>query len=354
MTDTAQPMLAAENVALDNAADAFKAFLNPEPAQPRDEVGRFASPQPAADQGDDLTDDEAVIGADKEGVELDDDQETDEAAEEAQLEAVDMPSSWGEGDAELWAQLSPEAQARIVEREAQRDAGLNQKLMEAANVRKALEAQAQEANANRDAYAQAIDQVVGMIQFPKPNPVDYGMGTEHYNRDGYDLAVYQWEQAQGQIQGLLQQRQQIAAQQEQEAQLARQAALQEIESVAWPRLVETVPELSDPAKGREIIADIVKFAVSEGLPEDAFRNGNVNSHEMRLLWMAKEYQRIKAAEKRVKAGNPPPKPAAPAVRPGGVTTRATVQASRLNKAQSRLAQEGSIEAGAAVFKQLIR
>ena len=349
--DTAQSIGSAENIALDDAASAFKAFTNPEPAQPRNDRGQFASAQQEAVEEEELPEVEVAQGIDDAE---DDAQEVDEAAEEAQPEAVDMPSSWSKEDADLWSSLPTEAQAKIAEREAQRDAGLNSKLQEAANARKAVEQQAAEANANRDAYARAIDEVVGLLQFPKPNPVDYGMGTEHYNRDAYDLAHYQWEQAQGQLQSLYQQRQQIAAQQEPEANQQRQAAMAEVEAVAWPKLVETVPELSDPTKGREIIGDIVKFAVSEGLPEDAFRTGQVNSHEMRLLWMAKEYQRIKAAEKRVKAGNPPPKPATPAVRPGGVTPRATVQAGRLYKAQSRLAQEGSIEAGAAVFKQLIR
>lgn len=352
MQDTAQPEMAADpNAQLEGAADAFKAFLNPTPAQPRNDRGQFASDQEEAAEVDDLP-----YQADAEAGEPgeDDDQEVDEAAEEAQPEAVDMPSSWSKEDADLWSSLPTEAQAKIAEREAQRDQGLNSKLQEAANARKLVEQQAAEANANRDAYAQAIDQVVGLLQFPKPDPAQYGLGTGNYDREAYDLAVYQWENAQGQLQSLHQQRQAIAAQQEAEAQQARQAAMAEIEQVAWPKLLEAVPELSDPEKGRGIIADIVKYAVAEGLPEDVFRNGSVNSHEMRLLWKAKEYDRIKAAGTRVNAGNPPPKPASPPVRPGGVTPRQTVQANRLGKAQERLAKEGSVEAGAAVFKQLFR
>ena len=350
MTDTAQPGLAAENVALEEAADAFKNFLNPSSAQPRDDQGRFAP----ADQevAEEEQEDIEEAAAPDEGGE-DDDQEVDEAAEEAQPDAVDMPSSWGKEDAELWATLPAEAQAKIAEREAQRDAGLNSKLQEAANARKLVEQQAAEANANRDAYARAIDEVVGLLSFPEPSPVDFGAGTENYDREGYDLAIYQWKQAQAQLGGLVQQRQAIAAQQEQEAERARITARQEIEEVAWPKLLSTIPELSDPAKGRQIIADIVEYAVSEGLPQEVFTAGQVNSHEMRLLWKAKEYDRIKSAEQRVKATNPPPKPATPAVKPGGVTPRQTIQANRLQKAQSRLAKEGSVEAGAAVFKHFL-
>lgn len=349
--ETAQPMLAAENVALDDAASAFKAFTDPAPAQPRNDRGQFAALSEEAEE-----DDELPVAQDAEdGIDDtdDDEQEVDEAAEEAQPDAVDMPSSWGKEDAELWQSLPADAQAKIAEREAQREAGLNSKLMEAANVRKAIEAQAAEANANRDAYAQAIDAVVGLIATPKPDPARYGLGTENFDRDSYDIALYNWEQTQGQVQSLLQQRQAIAAQQEQEAQAARQSAFQEVEQAAWPKFVETVPELADPVKGRQIIADLVQYAVAEGLPQEVFQAGTVNSHEMRLLWKAQQYDRIKSAETRVKAGNPPPKPASPPVRPGGVTPRATVQANRLGKAQSRLAKEGSIDAGAAVFKHFL-
>ena len=355
MQDTAQPLdVAADpNAQLENAADAFKAFLDPTPAQPRNDRGQFAADQEDAADDEELTGEvDAEDGIDDAGE--GDDQDVDEAADEAQPDAVDMPSSWSKDDAELWGSLSAEAQAKIAEREAQRDQGLNAKLQEAANARKLVEQRAAEANANRDAYAQAIDQVVGLLQLPKPDPTQYGMGTGQYDRDAYEIAVYQWENAQGQLQALHQQRQQITAQQEQEANQARQAAMAEVEQVAWPKFLETVPDLADPEKGRGIISDIVKFAVTEGLPEDVFRNGQVNSNEMRLLWEAMQYRQIKAAGQRVKAGNPPPKPATPPVRPGGVTPRATVKAARMDKAQARLAKEGSVEAGAAVFKQFFR
>src|SRR3546814_15297956 len=101
--------------------------------------------------------------------------------------------------------------------------------------------------------------------------------------------------SQAQVQSLLQQRQAIAAQQSQEEERARQTAFNEVEQAAWPKFVETVPELADPAKGRQVIADIVQYAVAEGLSQEAFRAGVVNSHEMRLLW--KEIGRASCRER---------------------------------------------------------
>lgn len=348
MTDTAQSPATAEN-AMDDAASAFKSFLNPEPAQLRDDEGRFASQsEPEAETEEEIEDEAPVDDGD------DDAQEVDEAADEAQPDAADMPSSWSKDDEELWNSLTPEAQAKIAEREAQRDAGLNQKLQEAANVRKLVEQQAAEANANRDAYAQAIDQVIGLINYPKPDPTQFGLGTGEYDRESYDLAIYQWEQTQGELQSLAQQRQAIAAQQEYETSQARLIAQQEVEQIAWPKFVADVPELQDAAKGRQVINELIEYAANAGIPKESFTVDGVTSREMHLLWKAQQYDRIKAAETRVKAKNPPPKPAAPAVKPGGITPRSTIQANRMGKAQARLAKEGSIEAGADVFKNFFR
>ena len=351
MTDPAQP-LAAENAGaqLDNAADAFKDFLNPAPAQPRDDNGRFAPVPEEAEPEEDVLEEQPTG-------ELDED-EVEEAPDEGQPESAELPSSWSKEDEDLWQSLPPEAQAKIAEREKQRDAGLNLKLQEAANARKLVEQQAAEANANRDRYAAAIDDVLSLVQIDKPNPVEYGLGTDAYNREAYDYALYQYDQAQATVSQLQQQRQMIAAQQAEEAERARILAHQEVEQVAWPRFLSDVPDLADQTKGRQIIADVVSYAKQSGIPDHVFDNPEsaktLTSAELHMAWKAMMYDRGKAAQQRVKATNPPPKPAAPPVKPGGITTRQTVQANRLGKAQERLRNEGSVEAGAAVFKQLFK
>lgn len=347
MTDTAQPMMAAENVALDNAADAFKSFTVQAPAQPRDEQGRFASPaaEPEFEEGaaelptaDDTQDELA---------------ETEQAAEEAQPEPVEMPSSWSKEKADVWEALPDDAKAYLAERETERDRAVNSKFQEAANARKASEAQLAEANANRDKFAQAIDTVLSLVQPQQPTPYDFGYGTESYDRDAYDIAKFQYEQQATIIEQLAQQRQEIAAQQAREQQEAATARLKEIEETWFPKFVAEVPDLQDPVKSSETVNSIVRYAVENGIPQEAFSDPNaITSAEMRIAWKAMQYDREQAAKARVKANNPPPKPAAPPVKPGGVTTRQAIQSTRLSQAKARLAQEGSIEAGADIFRQL--
>src|SRR3546814_121584 len=100
-TDTGQPGLAPENVALDEAANAFKTHLGQIPAPvARDDSGRFTST--AVQEEEEEIEAEVEAEAAPEAEEDAEQQETDEAADEAQPSPVDMPASWSKEDAEAW------------------------------------------------------------------------------------------------------------------------------------------------------------------------------------------------------------------------------------------------------------
>jgi hypothetical protein len=342
-------MAADPNVQLENAANAFKTALGQE-TQPRDDHGRFASAQ---EEEQDLTD------AEPQGeVEAEDDAEIEadaEADDESQPEQAKMPTSWSKEDADLWESLPADAQGKIAEREAQREQAVNQKFQEAANVRKATEAQLAEANANRDAYKQAIDDVLTLVQPVKPDPRAYGAGTGNYNREAYDLAVLQYEEQAAFVTQLRQQRESITAQQSEEAQRVFQEEIAAIEEVARPKFMADVPDLTDAQKAPQVLSEIVQYALECGIPPSVFEAENLNavtSAEMHLAWKAMQYDRIKSAQGKVKA-SPAPKPAQPAIKPGVTISRSASKATAMRKASDRLATEGSIEAGAAVWKNFL-
>jgi hypothetical protein len=66
--------------------------------------------------------------------------------------------------AEQWTSLPPETQAFIREREGQRESAVNAKFQEAANLRKAHEAEIGEAQTNRQAFAEAADFVLSLAR----------------------------------------------------------------------------------------------------------------------------------------------------------------------------------------------
>lgn len=334
--DTAQPVTAAEtdpNAAIAAAADAFKAFDNP---IPRDEAGRFAAKE--IETVDDIESEEGEIeAADDEG-EIEGEEE---AAEEAQPEPVPMPSSWSKEEAERWSALPPETQAYIVEREGQRDAAINSKFQEAANVKK-------EAAKARDDLIGQFDFIMSAINPVKPDPRAFGYGTQHYNREEYEIATAEYENQSQTLEALKGERAALVQQQAEEEAKAFQEWKQQHEAQYAPKLLSDVPELKDPAKGGPVLNEIISYAIANGIPAENFdeeAQDQVTSAQLHLVWKAKEYDRLKAS------GKPVARQASPAVKPGVTSPRSAAKAAAYRKAAENLAKSGSIEAGAAIFKQ---
>lgn len=353
MTETAQGLGPAESeVASDpiaDAANAFKVSLGQieAPERPRDERGRFAPTQEIEAEA------EAGQAAEAEA-ESHDEEQADEAAEEAQLDPVDLPTSWPSEMAETWQTLPPETQAFIVQREGERDAAVNAKFQEAANVKKVNEALITEANTNRQRFAEAADMVLSMISPQRPPATMLDPRSADYNPDAYHLANAQYQQTAEFIQSVQQQREQITAQQQKEANEAEAQYIAQVEEKYRPALLRAVPELADPAKQPQVLNELITYAVSQGIGEHVFKDpeiaGRITSPELHMAWKAMQYDKMMSAKAKV---NPKaPKPAAPPVRPGVATSRSAIEASKRKEVTDRLARDGSVEAGAAFFKTL--
>ena len=350
MTDTPQPETAGETEvvtedAIAAAANAFKTFSpdgEESPDRLRDEKGRFAREQIEAEA-------EATAEAEAESH---DEEETDEAAEEAQLEAVDLPTSWPAELAEEWNNLPAPLQDTIVRREAEREAATNAKFQEAANLRKANEAVINEANTNRQRYAQAADMVLSMVQPQRPPNSMLNPQSADYNPDGYHLANAQYQESVEWLNSLQQQREQISAQQQKEEREAEAQYLAQVETTHRPALLKDVPDLADPSKQGPILNQLIQYAVKSGIGEHVFSDpeiaGRITSPELHMAWKAMKYDEMMAAKGKVvpKAA----KPAAPPVKPGVATTRSGVEAAQRKAAFERLDRDGSVEAAAAIFK----
>lgn len=345
MTDTAQPFAAADpNVQLQNAADAFKAFDNPVANRPRDDSGRFApaTPEPAEEA------DEIEVEAEAEPVEAEADL-PDEDVEEAEP-AHPMPPSWRSEDADLWEALPADAQAKIAEREAERDRGLNLKLQESANARKEAALAAQEAQTKRNEYLKALETVESLYSVPEPDPRDYGYGTQQYNAAAYNAALAEYHQTSRALAQLKEQRETLTKQAQEEEAKAFAEWKQQHEAQFAPKLMADVPELREPAKAEPLLRELVTYAIENGIPQDVFAEevqGQITSAQLHLLWKAQQYDKLKGS-------NAAPKPkASPPVRPGVSSTRSSQKAVRVKNASDRLAREGTIDAGAAVWKNFL-
>jgi hypothetical protein len=360
MTDTAQPETAAETeVASDpiaDAANAFKTFDENAPddeARPRDASGRFVSNQPEAAEEIEAEDEEQ---SEAEAESHDDDEETDEASEEDQPEAVDLPPSWPSEMAEQWTSLPPETQAYIREREGQRESAVNAKFQEAANLRKAHEVEIGEAKTNRQAFAEAADFVLSLARPQKPPVSMLNPQSNDYSPDQYHLLNAEFEQQSAILSNLYQQRQQVAQQEQSESEKQRQAFQAAIEEKYEPLLLKDVPDLAVPEKQGQVLSEIARYAVDNGVPAETFTDPEraklVTSADLRFAWKAMQYDKMMAAKSLVKPKAQ--KPTAPVVKPGVTTPRSAIEATRRKAAHDRLDRSGSIEDAAAIFKTVFK
>jgi hypothetical protein len=334
--DTAQPVPAAETVTIAEAANAFKAFTSDEPISPsRDDLGRFAS---TAEPEEEL--DEAELA----------EAEVEDEPEAADEPAQPMPPSWGNDDAELWETLPPEAQAKIAAREGERDRAVGQKFQEAANARKEAQAEREAVANSRRELAEQLHVVTALYESPQPDPRAFGAGTGQYNREAYDYAMAQWQENSQLVQAARQRLQEINHQHVTEATEAFKAEKAAIDAEFAPKFIEEAG-LNDPAKSAEVERGLYEFAVSNGIPETVFTDPSeregLTSAQLRILWMAMQYQSLATKA-------PAPKPKQPVVRPGVSSPRSAQKAASRQRDYERLSREGSIEAGAAVFKHLFK
>lgn len=331
--DTAQP-LAAEtdpNAALQAAADAFKSAVGD---KPRDEQGRFAR------QEIDTVDDEPEIEGEPETGDEGEIEEQAEAADEVQPEPVPMPSSWSKEEAERWNALPPETQAFIAEREGQRDAAVNSKFQEAANVRKELAEK-------RDGLAEQLETIMSAITPVEPDPRAFGYGTQQYNEAAYRLALQEYQTQTHTLKELQDQRNALATEQAEEERKAFMEWKQAHDAQYEPKLLADFPDIADPVKGQAMLHGLIDYAVKSGIPADIFSADaidQVTAAQLHILAKAQEWDKAKAS------GKPVVKQAGPAVRPGVSSPRSASKVAAYKRASDNLKQTGSIEAGAAIFK----
>jgi len=357
MTETAQSFGTAESEGapeadpVAGAALAFKVALGQEEAsEPAvNDGGKEGSEIPDPVRDDEEKDDDEKDDERAEDAGVDDVDEAEEAGEgeEPEPQPLPLPASWPDDKAGLWADLPPEAQAFIAARDGQMNAALNAKFQEAANLRKAHEAELGEAQASRARYAEAVDQVLSLVvpQPPPrsmldPNSSDYDPNAYHYRKAVHEDTI-------AFLNSHAAQRRELAAQEQSQR-------FEAIEGATRDAFISAVPEAADQAKAPAVFEALRDYAVALGTPADIFQTPTT-ALEWHVLWKAREYDRLQSAKARISgAARPEPRKAQPPVRPGVAIPKSAIELTRFKGAMERLRNEGSVEAGAAAFKHLMK
>lgn len=307
----------------------------------RDERGRFASQatpdsEPASDAEPDTAPD-----ADPASDDTTADPDPSEVEPDADP-AIEPPASLSQELKARFRELPPDVQQAIAQFEEQRTTGVNLKLQEAANARKAAEAAQQAATAEQQRLAGAIQQALSVAQFD-PVVAQWAQMTPEQKaqlRDS-DLAGYLRlkEDAEGRIQRIHEMRG--------EQQRLQQTALAERTKQEHAALLTAMPELRDPQKAKQFAEESQRF-----LSEAGYQPHELASLGHRELAIVRDAMRFRAAEKaRQTAAAKAAKPPAPRTqRPGtGTSAKGSTRETALRNFEKASSLHDQAEALAALL-----
>lgn len=322
MDDERNPLQAgAEPIA---SIDAAKGILfekrDETPAQAAEDAPRTPDPAPEAEAAA-----ETPSG----------DEETTETEAE-DLPPIDPPSFWKKAARDLFATLPRDAQQAIVERERERERGLNTAMQEAAEKRKAAEAERTAAETERQTYTQQLTAFIPALQrqlqgkwatvdwtkLARESPAEWAALRQEYDND---VATYNRAIAEHRT---LAEKQQVEATKAQSDYIAK----------AEERLIDAFPEWRDQERGRKEIGEIRSYLAKEyGVPTEHL-GAMVEPYHFQVARKAMLYDRAQKAKAEAVT-----KPVPKVQTPGSAKTKADRAAEERAAKLQRLEKTGSLE-----------
>lgn len=311
------------------------------PASSDDRIEEFAE---FLDQLEDERDDETAI-QNETGHEPGEDDQI-QAAEPGEP-AIAPPVSWDNDAKDLFAQLPPDLQAKVNEREAQRERALQSATTAAAEAKREafVEANASFADQQRF-YAAHLEQIAARFAPQRPDPALLAQDPQAF----YELqALYEHEI--GQHQALTQQSAQAQAEAQQRDAIARHHELIQDHATLGTHLGE---DWTDAARRRDLLTGLEQVGAELGYSTALMREASATdilALKAVADWKAKaqKYDALQAGKPgAIRAARNAPRMA----RPGVTPTRAEQSARGKDAAWARAKAERSGDAYAAVLDSM--
>ena len=306
----------------------------------QDKGGAKAEEPP--DQGTESDEDESDGPGEDQVTEEEDEGEGDPES------VIAAPKSWPAEMREQFAQLPPDLQRVIADRETERDAAFNRQVNEAAQKRRAAEAELQAASTERRQYLAGLSAVIGELANQTASEFAEIRTTADLEKlASEDPARYlRWQARREAI---------LAAQAEADALAERERRDQEQHFKGYldeqrRLLLDKMPELRDPKTVKAIMTEGTAYLKEIGFTDQEIVN--VVDHRMTLVIRdALAYRQGRAAartaaEKKV-VGVPKVQ------KPGAGTDRKAERSERDKAAMTRIARHGTTDEQAAALTRLL-
>jgi hypothetical protein len=279
--------------------------------------------------------------------------ETTESAEPpAEQAPIEPPRSWTKEARERFASLPRETQEYLAEREQDRERELRRSQNEAAEQRKAMEAERQKAEQARTQYETALPNMLASLQ--QQQAVDFPdiksiVDVERVAREDWPRYVL-WDAQQKRIASAQQELASTAQRQDQE----RQIRLEEFIKREQDLFCEKVPEIADPAHKTKLehsaLGMLRELGFSDQELGELYRGrADLSLHDHRLQMLIRDGIRFRDAQKAAKQASTKPVP--PVQRPGVAQPRGAAQDAVVQNLTKRLDQTGNLKDAARLIAE---
>lgn len=279
---------------------------------------------------------------------------SDEAPEEAEpaedLPPIEPPRSWTKDEQERFKSYPRELQAYLSEREQQRDRELRRSQNEAAEQRKAIEAERSQAEQARKQYEAKLPAVMQALQDIQDRDFPDIKTMADVERMALEdpFRKIQWDTHQQKLMAIAHEAEQAKQRQESE----RIAAWNKFQAEESAKAAELHPELSDPKK-----ADALGKAAKDLLVDKGFTDNELGGlasgekispfdHRMQSIILdAIKYREAQKAKPVAVA-----KPVPPVQRPGVAPPRGAAKAENIQALNQKLDRTGSVDDALALLQ----
>jgi hypothetical protein len=265
---------------------------------------------------------------------------------------IEPPRSWTKEARERFASLPRETQEYLASREQDRDREVRRSQNDAAEQRKALEAERRQAEQARLQYENALPSVLATLQQVQADSfsdVKSIIDVERLAREDWPRYVL-WDAQQKRIASAQQELASAAQRQEQE----RQLRLDQYVKRERDLLVEKIPEIADPAQRAKLEHAAVGMLRELGFSDQElnglyYGKGDLSLHDHRLQLLIRDGIRFRDAQKAAREASHKPVP--PVQRPGVAQPRGAAHDAVVQNLTKRLDQTGNLKDAARLIAE---
>ena len=303
--------------------------------------------QPAESADDPATADPKLVDeanpepADKQPIGEEEPEAADPEAEE--LPPIEPPRSWTKDEQERFKSYPRELQAYLSEREQQRDRELRRSQNEAAEHRKAVEAERAQAEQARKEYEAKLPAIMQALQDAQAGAFADIKTVDDVQRLAAEdpLRYLQWQAHQQKLQAVAYEQEQAGKRQQQEH-LASWTKFQNDENA---KAAELHPELADPEKAKHLREGVVELFRDKGFTETDLNNmaAGATYSPFDHRWQSILVDALKYREAQKAKPVAVAKPVPPVQRPGVAPPRGAAKTENLQALSAKLDRSGSVD-----------